>query len=106
MITFKKSVTRQQVVLVLLIVSPPAVQQSINISCTPGPQQQTLCSGMQQSSGTDRQMDGQTDGCTKVSTVNKTASGHTKLFVAGNLKKQCNTRKPDLHCKPKITVTK
>jgi len=61
MITFKKSVTRQQVVLVLLIVSPPAVQQSINISCTPGPQQQTLCSGMQQSSGTDRQMDGQTD---------------------------------------------
>jgi len=61
MITFKKSVTRQQVVLVLLIVSPPAVQQSINISCTPGPQQQTLCSGMQQSSGTDRQMDGQTE---------------------------------------------
>ena len=61
MITFKKSVTRQQVVLVLLIVSPPAVQQSINISCTPGPQQQTLCSGMQQSSGTDRQMDRQTD---------------------------------------------
>ena len=40
---------------------PTLLQQSIDISCSPGPQQQTCSSGVRWSDGTDRQTDRQTD---------------------------------------------
>jgi len=46
----------------LLSAGPPAVQQSIDISWPPGPQQQTRSSGVRRPDGTDRQTDGRTDG--------------------------------------------
>jgi len=42
----------------------PAVQQSIDISYPPSPQQQTCSSGVRRPDGTDRQTDRQTDGQT------------------------------------------
>jgi len=49
----------------LLIAGPPAVQQSIDISCSPGLQQQTRRSDVRRpNDGTDRQTGGQTDGRT------------------------------------------
>ena len=42
-------------------IRPPLLQQSIDISCSPGPQQQTYSSGVRRPSGTDRQTDGRTD---------------------------------------------
>jgi len=48
----------------LLTADPPAVQQSIDISWQPGPQQQTRGSGVRQPDGTDGQTDGRTpDSC-------------------------------------------
>jgi len=38
----------------------PVVQQSIDISCPSGPQQQTRSSGVRRPDGTDRQTDGRT----------------------------------------------
>jgi len=46
----------------LLTAGPPAVQQSIDISWLPGPQQQTRSSGVRRPDGTDRQTYGRTDG--------------------------------------------
>ena len=48
----------------LLTSGPPAVQQSIDMSWRPGPQQQTHTNGARQASGTDGQTDGRTpDSC-------------------------------------------
>jgi len=47
--------------LLLQIVGSPAVQQSIDVSWPPGPQQQTRSSGVRlPNGGTDRQTDGRT----------------------------------------------
>ena len=48
----------------LLIGGPPATQQSIDISCSPGPQQQTCRGSVRRPDGTDRWTDGRTtDSC-------------------------------------------
>ena len=48
----------------LLTAVPPAVQRPIDISCRPGPQQQTHRRGVRRQDGTDAQTDGQTpDSC-------------------------------------------
>ena len=48
----------------LYLSSAPARQQSIDISCSPGPQQQTRRTLLQQANGTDKQTDRQADGRT------------------------------------------
>jgi len=50
---------RRTQLLLLLIVGPPAVKQSIDVSCPPGSQQQTRRSGRM--GQTDRQTDGWTE---------------------------------------------
>jgi len=56
------SAVRRAAARVLLTAGPPAVQQSIDIFCLPGPQQQTCRSGVQRPNvGTDGQTDGRTD---------------------------------------------